>query len=300
MLGLAGKRPSAHALALSVVIAASLYSIGFWLIHPLTNPGPSDYERAAEIVRSGFRASDAIVARPWWAARARQLLGDLEFLQLRSPETEDWSEYRRLWVVELDGQRPLGGPFEDGRYRQELEARAGRLTVRRYLLGDPVKVVYDFRRRLDRARVSMIRQGKPVPCSKWIENRWQCSRRDWNYVGRIVVELGEDPRRVIWAHPPEVPLVIEYSGVPGGRELLVHTGLTPPAARTPGGAPVRFEVEVDGKVLGRIVQRNRTGYFPHRFDISPLGPGPHTVRFTVSTPNPGMRHFCFDAKVRTW
>lgn len=291
-------RPRRELFVLALVLAVSLWAGGFWLLHPRGAPAAGDWRALERHLRAHWQAADAVVVRPWWAARARQYVGDLDFVQVRRPELEDWSTRARLWVISLPHHQWLGGPFAAGRYRLLERREFGPLELRLYSLGRPVEVVYDLRARLEQARVSMGPPGGEKPCTRWLENRWQCTPRDWNYVGRMVVELGEDPRRIIWAHPAEVPLRIEYPAVPGGRELLLHTGFTPPAARTPGGAPVTVTVHVDGRELGRIVQPNRSGYFPHRFDISTLGPGPHRLTLTVTTPNPGMRHFCFDGQVR--
>lgn len=282
-------------LPLAAVLAVSLYAAGFWILRPLLAPAPEDYARAAALVRAGWQQHDAVAVRPWWAARIREHLGDLAFIQVRDLASEDLSHFARLWVVLLPGARDRLA----GRYRLEEEHDAGRLTVRRYRLGEPVEVRYDFRAGLHEAQVRMQQQGGMHPCSRWVDDRWVCSRRDWNYVGRMIVELGDDPREVIWAHPSDTgPIEIAYREVPGGRTLLVHTGFTPPAARTPGGVPVTLEVLVDGNPLGRVVQDNRTGYFPHAFDLDEHGPGPHAVTFRVSAPQVGMRHFCFDAEVR--
>jgi len=240
-----------------------------------------------------------LAVRPWWAARIREYLGDKEFLQVRNLAGEDLSKYSRLWVVSLSGHEgKLRGPFSDGSYPRTRKENHGALSVELYDLPKPVEVLFDFRRELDKATVTMRTPGGPKHCSRWVENRWVCSRRDWNYVGRMIVELGEDPREIIWAHPAEYPIEIIFPAVPGGKNMLVHTGFTPPAARTPGGAAVTLTVMIDGKELGKVVQENKSGYFPTLWDMSPLGPGPHQVTFIVKAPHGGMRHFCFNGQVR--
>jgi hypothetical protein len=281
-------------LPLALVLGASLYSIGFWLLGPRPQVSPADYRRAEKIVRKGWAPGDALAVRPWWAARIREYLGDLDFVQVRDLESEDLSRYSRLWVVLLPGEQ-----IELAKYSLEESFEAGDLEIVRYRLPDRAQVKYDFREQLDRAQVRMHQGPSVKPCDRWITNRWICTRRDWNYVGRMVVELGDDPRKVIWAHPSdEGPIEITYQNVPSGNTLLVHTGFTPPAARTPEGAPVTLRVSIDGREVGKVVQDNRNGYFPTRFDISAAGPGSHTVTFAVSTNHAGMRHFCFDAEVR--
>ena len=93
-------------------------------------------------------------------------------------------------------------------------------------------------------------------------------------------------------------MIIDYPQVPGGRELMIHTGLTPAAARVEHGAPVHFEVRIDGREAASLVQPNESTWTPLAVDMSGFGPGPHRVRFQVWAADSGMRHFCFHAEVR--
>jgi hypothetical protein len=290
------ERRTLRLLPVSLILGVCLYSIFFWLVKPLIRPAPGNYAEAGQLIRSQWRQGDIIAIRPWWAARIREHVGDLTFLQVRDLASEDLSTHARLWVVLLPG-------YDDDlheKHELEDESPAGRLTVRRYRLPEPVPILYDFQEQLRRAQVRMYQGKSAKPCSRWVENRWVCTNRDWNYVGRMVVELGDDPRAVLWAHPSDTgPIEITYPDVPGGKTLLVHTGLTPQAARTPGGAPVTLEVRLNGHLLGRVVRpADQSGYFPTSWDISGHGPGPHTVTFRVSAPHVGMRHYCFNGEVR--
>lgn len=281
---------------LALVLATSLYSLGFWLFGPL---GELPWAEASAKIRADFQPHDAWAVRPWWAQRAREYLGDLATVQVRDLAAEDLSRYGRLWLISLPGAESPGGPFADGTYNPAGGFEVGDLGVRLFELGPPARIVYDFRAELKNARVAIAAKGGRRACERWVDDRWVCSHHDWNYVGRMIVELGDDPRPVVWAHPTEEgPIEINYPRVPGGDELLVHTGLTPPAARTPDGAPVTLEVVVAGTVVESIVQPNRTGFFAHHIDISDKGPGPYPVTFRVSAPRAGMRHFCFAAEVR--
>lgn len=286
-------------LPLALILGVSLYSAGFWIIDPLLYPSVADYQEAEKIVRGGWAPGDVVVVQPWWAARLREYLGDLPSLQLKDIESEDFSRYRRVWVVTLPGHRYLGGPFADGTYRRELREGAGGLQIRRFKLQAPATVVYDFREQLHTALVRLYAGGAARPCTSWVKEGWHCSPREWEYIGRVIVDLGPDPREVIWAHPHIAgPVEIGFNRVPGGRTLRVHTGLTPDAARAPEDTPVTLTVFMDGREIGRVVQQDQTGYFLHEWDISRLGPGPHDVTFRVSCPRPHLRIFCFDGEIR--
>lgn len=287
-----------RALPLAILIACSLYALGFWLFGRL---GPQPWAAAAERVRAGWRAGDAVAVQPWWAARLREQLGRRPLLQRRALAATDLETHRRLWLFSLPGHHePLPAALAGERASLVQELDFDGLRLRRFRLRhQPVEVVYDFRARLHEAAVAVHTAGGRRVCDRWRDQRWICSRHDWNFVGRVIVELGAEPQEVIWAHPTEQgPISVRYPAVPGGRSLLVHTGLTPPAARTAGGAPVTLEVEAAGRPLARIVQPNQSGHFPHAIDIAALGPGPFAVTFRISAPRAGMRHFCFDAEVR--
>jgi hypothetical protein len=286
-------------LPLALILGVSLYSAGFWIVDPLLYPSVADYHKAEEIVRGAWAPGDVWVVKPWWAARLREYLGDLPMLQVRDLEAEDLSRYRRVWVVTLPGHRALGGGFADGTYRTELDEDAGGLEIRRFELPAPARVVYDFREQLHTALVRLYAGGATKPCTSWVKEGWRCSPREWEYVGRVIVDLGTDPREVIWAHPHIAgPVEIGFNRVPGGRTLRVHTGLTPDAARAPEDTPVTLTVFINGREIGRVVQKDRTGYFLNEWDISHLGPGPHNVTFRVSCPRPHLRIFCFDGEIR--
>jgi hypothetical protein len=293
-------RPATRLWSLSLIVACSLYAGGFWLVSPLSVPDPEDTRAAGEHIRAHFAPGDAVATLPWWAARLRETVGDLPWVQARDLAGEDLSRHARLWVwVHPGHEDELFGPFASGTYTIEERREFGRGTLLRYRLPEPARVLYDFRERLFEARVRMIANGTPLPCSRWDQDRWICTPRDWNYVGRMIVELGDDPREIIWAHPSdEGPIEVAYGNVPHGTTLRVHTGFTPPAARAKDGAPVTLEVEVDGRPAARIVQENRTGFFGSDVDLAPFGEGPHAVVFRVSTARAGMRHFCFTAEVR--
>jgi len=99
-------------LPLALILGVSLFSTGFWIVDPLLYPDAEDYREAEKIVRGEWAQGDVVVVQPWWAARAREYLGDLPFLQVRDPAAEDFSRYRRVWVLTLPGHRDLAPALE--------------------------------------------------------------------------------------------------------------------------------------------------------------------------------------------
>ena len=287
-------------LPLAVVLATVLYASGFWLLsaNPISDPADA-YGRAATFVNRAWRTGDVLATRPFWAARAREYLGDRPMVQVRDLAAEDLSRHRRLWLLSAPGAtHSPGGPFDNGKYRLSDQRWFSELELRLYELPEPAQVVFDFRAELQRARVAVVGKRRRE-CAKWVENRWVCPDQPWEYVGRMVIDLDANPREAIWAHPnDEGPIEITYPTVPGGRILRVYTGLTPAAARVIEGTPIEMEVLVAGKSLARLSQANLASWNVHDLDISNFGSGPYPVTLRIKTKNVNMRHFCFQAEVR--
>jgi hypothetical protein len=269
------------------------------MCNPLSSADLEAYKNVEQAIRKNWQAGDVISMRPWWASRIREYIGDLSFVQTRRIEDKDLSRYSRLWLVSLeDYDQELEGPF--ARAIIEEERSFGQLILRRYRLPQPENIVYDFRKQLHLARVEMKTKSGRQPCSRWIEDRWICSREEWNFIGRRIHELNDEPQEVIWAHPSDAgPIEIGFDNVPGGDSLVVRSGLTPLAVSNKHpGAPVLLEVIVNGQSLAKIIRNNVNGFFSRSLDISDLGPGPHEVAFRVSAKPAGWRIFCFNAEVR--
>ena len=66
---------------LALVLGVSLYALGFWLLGPI---GELPWAEAAARIRAGHQPRDAVAVSPWWAARAREHLGDLAFQHCES------------------------------------------------------------------------------------------------------------------------------------------------------------------------------------------------------------------------
>ncbi len=280
--------------------ASVVYSYGTYLRLWLTRPALSDYEGASTYVRAHWQEGDLVDVSPFWATRAREYLGDLPFQGFRAPGNEDLTRYRRVWLLSLFGAEQR----EDLRQAMDLkgalaqERRFGRIDVRLYTVAGYEPVRYDFRDALARARVWVEHEDSRRDCVAAPDGRWRCSALEWNYVGPEILEIADEPRAVIWAHPVAgEDLVLEFEGVPLGRALTIGAGFSPIAVAY-GGAPVALEVEADGRTLMRRFYPARPTLARDRIETPSLAGGVHRVRFKVTTMDDRVRHFCFTAEAR--
>jgi hypothetical protein len=115
-------------------------------------------------------------------------------------------------------------------------------------------------------------------------------------VGPETLDIDDNPRRCLWAHPTTNGWVsVEYKGVPLSKRIAGHTGFTYAATRMTDGAPVTLEVFINGKKVLTHVNENRKGWNRFEADTSSLAGSTGDVLFRVFTRHDGMRHFCFDA-----
>jgi hypothetical protein len=292
------RRSRLDGLLFAAVAAILVYCYWTYAALRLTRPSRDDYAESTSYIRSRFEPGDLIDVNPFYPTRVRQILGDLPMASFRRPAEEDLGRYRRLWLFSLFGAERRAEIGLDARYELLEDERFGRIDVRLYRLPEPRPLVYDFRAELERASVWIDEPMGRRHCSSWQQGRWRCSAAYWNYVGREILEIGEEPRAVIWAHPvPSGTLTIHYPDVPLGSALDLATGFDSAALRY-GGSPVTLAVEIDGREVRRLEQRPVPGFFRLRIETREFRGAGHAVTFKVTTPNERWRHFCFAAEAR--
>jgi len=65
----------------------------------------------------------------------------------------------------------------------------------------------------------------------------------------------------------------------------------------PGGSPVTLEIAVGGRPVATLVRPNERGWAFFRVDTASWNGRRADLRFAVSTPNAGGRHYCFTAEI---
>ncbi len=287
--------------AFAALVLAALGSLGFQGMRLARVPSRGDDDAVAARIRAAARPGDAVLLVPLWAERPRLALrGGPPVFSLPAGDP-DLGRVGRLWVVAFPDLPFTGVDAELARLRgrfgaPKVDAEVGRLRLLRFDL-PPQPPRWHFRDHLRAAQVTLDARPCPWTTGGGQEPRFQCARAPWNYVGAEIREIDYLPRRCIWAHPAtRVPLVIRFPTAPHAGTLVVHGGLVGESALRPHLAPVHLEAYAGDRDLGGLTVPPRPGWFERRLPLPGGDPGP--VRFVVSTPSDGDRHFCFDAWVR--
>ena len=295
--------------AVVVAVALGFQGAGFWLLRD-RGPEAAVLAEAAERLRERYRPGDAVFILPAYATQIREELGDLGPLAVREPLLEDLESQDRAWVVSSFGvEERARARFEAaGHTHLERIAFPG-VIVDLFSLGGP-KAEIEWRaagavRELEVAHV--YPDGRRVVCGRWIEGakaggpggRWVCPHDgDWLYVGLEWHRMGEQARRCLWAHPPrEGHLELRFPGVPPGAVLAGTGGHTLNASRR-AHAPVFLDARIGDGPMQRFVFELADTWRPFRMLVS-TSTSPRPIVFSVSSPDNGANHFCFDANVRS-
>ncbi|HXU80078.1 MAG TPA: hypothetical protein VN914_01690 [Polyangia bacterium] len=286
------RRRRVSAVVVAGILLLALTEAGAALIAPLRAPSDADWKWAEATVRGSFRPGDLIVAAPGWADQVMRLhLGDL--VPVKMAARLDDARYGRVWEI---SQR--GGHADEARGTVAVSSRHGALTVRRWER-TPATVIFDFFDQWARARVLRVEPGREIACEHQ-EDHFQCPDYGFNFVKPALMEIGTTMRNALYTQPVAgATVVVEFAGVPLGRELVVGGGLHHVWLRKYGDGTVKLRVLVDGREVGRTEASNRSGWRVDRFDTAAFTSKPATVRFEITSDNPASRHFGFTAETRS-
>ncbi|HCF61085.1 MAG TPA: hypothetical protein DFS52_24200, partial [Myxococcales bacterium] len=291
----------------ALVIGAALLSLLFYFCLPSTLPSEADYQQLAESLASQASRGDAVLLDPHWAERARLYVKGIPVLNFgRDPTREDLAAFHRLFVLSApelprSDREETFERLEAMKFRRAGEpTRFGKLSLALFESSAVETPSFDFTSEVAQARVFIRRaDGSEELCPRSGE-RHPCKRAGWLNVGAEIKEIAFKPYRCLWAHPVGTePLVVEYTGVPLGKELRVLAGIVGQIAfRTERYQPVTLAVKVDGElVTSLVVPPGEPGERRSTVGTERFAGGRHKVSFEVSTPDASMRHFCFDAGV---
>lgn len=293
--------------SLIALLATSAYGAVFWIARD-RGPPVEAFEPAAKIIRDDYRADDLILVVPFYAARAREYLGDLNMVAVRDPLSEDFAVHPRAWVFGLFGEgvalreRMIAAGMK---LEKSIDSGSG-ITVDLYATGAKLKTRYRFLEHLREARVYHEKEGSSTPCTAWSENngqnspmggRWSCPYdTDWFYVAPEVHRMDGVPRVCFWAHPPgQGRLMISFPNVPMTGHLYGRAGHTFNGTLY-ARAPIHLDVQVGEGLPQRFTFELSENFRPYMLPVAETGTA--TVTFGVSTPDAGTNHFCFDAEMR--
>lgn len=298
-------RPLAWLFA-ALTIATGIYGAAFWIFRD-RGPPPEAFPPAAALIRQRHQPGDLILLVPFYATRARELLGDLHPIAPRMPLAEDLRKHQRVWVFGLFGEAEA---LREDAARAGLELLSSHqpsqgITVDLYQVKNPWRVTTDFVEAIERAKVHHEHDGNNEPCQRWDEKngqgglhgRWLCPHdSEWFYVAPEWHRMGDHLRLCLWAHPPSSGrLVITFPGVELTGHLFGRGGHTLNAS-----LHAREKIHLDVEVSGQAPQRFDFALDEHwrPFALKTPQGRTGTVAFAVSTPDAGANHFCFEADLR--
>lgn len=287
------------ALALLLITAGAVsLALYRWVFVDPTRP--SDWQDAAAwvIARAGPR--DAVRIEPFWYESGLiplQPVGD-RVQRIRDPILEDLYAAEHVFVVAQSNRAARARealPFVQPRF--EL-AEFGSVTVTR-LEVPPSRFIWELYDHVDKLRVSRVRGSDEELCTRWnaAKARWDCAKpSNWLYVGQAEREVGDDPRRCVWAHPLDGGRTLRIEAeVPASKTIRVRDSFDLRAARL-GGADALMQVFINDELaVEDRVAGNDHDWQAHDIDVSHL-PGPVRIRIEVDALGPiKNRFFCLNA-----
>lgn len=295
------RRKVACLAGLSLPVIAVAYLV-LDLVLAARPPSMEDWREAAALVRAAFQDGDVVVFTPAWAHE-----GAPEFagLTVELGEETDWyemSKRKRVWAVGFPGARPEGmaeGSFVE---LQRFDLDGATVALYEPAPGRP-RLLYDFRARLEDARVTRVHKDRREECNNWSDGAWHCgATHPWQNVGLRRMDAGGTMRDVIWAHPLDkgVPLEVRWAAVPLGSTLVVQWGYTQEAIDSEHpGAPVRFTVRLNGQlVVDHVLEERDAAWHEAVVNTSALRGTQGDVVVGVVTPDYRDRQVVFRAD--TW
>ncbi len=259
-----------------------------------TNVEERDWREAAEYVNLHFKRGDAVAVWPTWALRGAQFIQRETILYSYDLTPERLRKFRRLWLVVAPHlgkwwfKRAFSKELAELKklYWLKEKKSVGQLEVYLFKLPPSPPILYQFADKgaLRRAEVGLeavssagcpkFYPGYRFWLSKWIDRPgWWTSPFDrfyWRnppprelrpklhrfFVGRILLEVGDEPHLCIWAPTHRCyRTVIRFRNVPLRGRLFLNYGIGTPAPSKvlptipPSAPPVRISLYSENRFL---------------------------------------------------
>ncbi len=230
-------------------------------------------------------------------------MGDMAYIPAEAPTWTDMARHQRVWLMVEDGRQDDAIAALPQPWRVEGQARHfGSVSLLLATRGQD-KTRWDALGGIEQAAVSRDYGQRTEQCNNFQSGRWptwHCKRRDpFLFVGEVMRSVTNDTHRCLWAHPiaDGGRLVIGFDKVPaGGGVLTGHYGQPIDAIRSDRGAPVNFEVLVEGEVVHRKTFGVHEEGFGSWSVPLPTDKANVAVTFAVQTASQNDRRFCFTAR----
>ncbi len=278
---------------LVLVPLVGLIDAGLEIHRVMRVPSLNEWKAAADTVRQGYKKGDIVHFRPYWADEGERYFTGMDIDVLQELDWNELSTYHRVWIVATMSGLPFHVPPG---FKPLMVKKQRRIEV--YLL-QPERaghVVFDLIKGLHSARVTRIYPHRTQQCTLFKDHHWYCgSVHPWQFVGELVRDVVDGPRRVIWAHPLNHGNKIEvlYPNVPAGRQLEVDYGWSQRAVESDHGQAVHFQVYTDRKLAISTVLRKKNHKWNRLLIKLNTKVKQHRLRFVIWTRNYQDRQFCF-------
>lgn len=252
-------------------------------------------QRAAAIVRAGFRAGDAVRSHPFWA------MSPYWFVQGAGPGADhypfpalmafddldpvDLVRFARLWVIGLHHRgAPPPPEVASALTLEEAQDLGDGAIVARYAVD---RVVPLHRMTEELAELHVRRRapnGEATPCP-YSDGRHRCGREPWFDLHIQDRDVSQRDVHWIFAHPGpgEIALEVDWPGLEPGSWVVLRMGFTLAGVMHKEGVDTVVRVSVDGAEIDRFTLAPHVYTREVRAYELPPGGGQRTLSFAVQT-----------------
>lgn len=286
-----------------VIVAILIWTVLFYGKLEDQVPTLDDWANAASIIKQDYKQGDKVAIVPFWASMGEKYFAkaDFDYIYLRYVNQEDFTGYKRLWVVSGYDRFVDRDAFAANGNQSEFTSKSGPLNIERFSLKDADTKIFRFYDNLPEAEVFYFSNNKKSPCVGWIkkESIFKCSRAEWQRVGWITQEIGDAVRNTIWSHPVNnTEIHVKFRNVKASQKVVLFSGLTLYSVADKTGQPVFIDVYVDGNKIGRATQPNQKGWHRHELSLENITGNLHDIELVITTERDGRRHFSFNGYVK--
>lgn len=278
---------------LLALVALALLLRSFWPVEPLARqPG---FAEAAVFLAAQADDDLFVVLWPPHVADALERLPEGLRAADAVPQEEE-EDARRVTRIAVMGPAGFNTPPELRGVAVTRERRFDAVEIRVFAYATHQRLLFDLRSDLEKVRVRLHGRQSVVCDRRRGDGGWSCpGRPSWNHVSPHSFQVRRAEWQAVWAHPvTDDTLILDLGKQPLGDHIDISAALSDGAARTPAGATVYLDLEIDG-ARHTLVRSNAPGVA--RLTI-PTGHGERAhLRLRIHTPKDDRRHFGVNLRI---